>query len=262
MDFDYKKNYEKFSNVELLKIVLQPAVYRADAINIANQVLTTREVAEQEKEQAELFVRQEAAKKHFVDYTRKETEATIAEKVQEFIDPRKNITGEIKPVLWVRVLVLVYIIRYLFDLPGYIRSLGWTIKEAGLLDSFTIISLASIIYTPVFCYLMLKRKIWGWRLFVFNAVFTLLIIPLSLIQTLWMAMEYSFINAGEINYWSHLFSIFLYGFALFFLLNPVIANHFSVDVKTKKSTVVYSIVLSLVIIGSMYLSSLEYFFND
>ncbi len=256
MGFDYKKTYQKLSNIELLKIILQPAVYRADAIDIANQVLSTREVAEQEKEQAELFVRQEAAKKHFVDYTRKETEATIAEKVQEFIDPRKNITGEIKPVLWVRVLVLVYIIRYLFDLPGYIRSLGWTIKEAGLLDWFTIISLASIIYTPVFCYLMLKKKIWGWRLFVFNAVFTLLIIPLSIIQTLWMAREYSFISAGEINYWSYLFSIFLYGFALIFLLNPVITSHFSVDGKTMKLTVIYSILLSVVIMAGFYLLSL------
>lgn len=262
MDFDYKKTYEKLSNVELLKIVMQPAVYRVDAINIANEVLSSREVSEYEREQAELFVRQVAAQKHFADYTRKETETTITEKVQDIIDPRKNITGEIKPVLWVRLLVLVYIIQYLFNLPDYIRNLGWAIEEAGLLDSFTIISLASIIYTPLFCYLMLKRRKWGWRLFVFNAVFILLMVPVSLIQALWMAKKYSFISAGEINYWSHLFSIFLYGFALFFLLNPVITNHFSVDDKTKKSTVIYSIILSLFITGSMYLSSLGYLFND
>ena len=261
MDFDYKKTYEKLSNVELLKIILQPAVYRADAIDIANQVLSTREVADEEKGQAELFVRQEAAKKHFADYTRKETEAIITEKVQEFIDPRRN-TGNIKPVLWVRVLVLVYIVRYLFDLPDYIRYLSWAVEESGLLDSFTIISLASIVYTPVFCYLMLSRKKWGWRLFVFNAVFILLMAPVSLIQALWMASEYSFISAGEINYWSHLFSLFLYGFALFFLLNPVITTHFSIDVKAKKMTVIYSIILSVVILGSLYISSLGYVFNE
>lgn len=262
MDFDYKKTYEKLSNVELLKIILQPVVYRADAIDIANQVLNTREVAEQEKEQAELFVRQEAAKKHFADYMRKETQATIAEKVQDIIDPRKNITGEIKPVLWVRLLVLVYIIQYLFNLPDYTRNLGWAIEEAGLFDTFTIISLASIIYTPVFCFLMLKRKKWGWRLFVFNAVFILLMAPVSLIQSLWLATKYSFISTGEINYWSHLFSIFLYGFAMFFLLNPVITTHFSIDVKAKKMTVIYSIILSVVILGSLYISSLGYVFND
>lgn len=249
MDFDFKKTYETFSNIELLKISLQPGAFRDDAIDIANGILSKREVTEYEREQAELYVRQIAAQKHFNDYTRKELQATIKENVQEFIDPRQNTSGKIKPVLWVRLLVLVSVIQYLFDLPDEVRNLNYTFHEFGLFDSFSIIQLAIIIYTPVFCYLMLMKKKWGWRLFVFNAIFILLITPIGLIDVLTMTWEYSFISPSEINFGTYLFNFCLYGFVLFFLLNPIITKHFSIDAKTKKATIIYSLLLSVIIMS-------------
>lgn len=53
MNFDFSKEYTRYSNVELLRIVLQPDKYQPQAVTAAKEMLATRTVTEEEQLQAQ-----------------------------------------------------------------------------------------------------------------------------------------------------------------------------------------------------------------
>lgn len=266
MDFNFCDQYKNYSNIDLLKILKQPNNYQAAAVDAAMQILKERQVSETEFLQADEYFQDIQAKEQI----KKNKINFYKEKAADFLEPVLKPTTEVKPHKWINILLLVITLQYIWTLfingKHLISFIGFVIdcKHNGfdssnepitywqcVLSSFDItifFEFISIIYVPIICYLLYKRRRWGWILLFADNLFVFI----SLLGQSYIFFKYQQIHHGDT--FSYLIQLIVRCAFGFFLWRDVVANYFGVMNETKRKTVIITVIVSLLfIVGIQFL---------
>lgn len=227
MDFNFEQEYSKLSNTELLKITKQPELYRKEAVLVAERILTTRKISDIEQAEAQDHITSINAKTHYKKVSRERTKSNFSDAVQSVINPLKNIKGDPKPVLWVKLLVLVNFAVYLYYLPIYIRILFFEISYASSEDPaasiiFIVSSGIQVVYTPLYCYLLLKRKKAGWIITLLSSL-ALIIINIITLYSAMVVFKHS-----DMDIATPFFAILFNSSLIYFLQKKEVMTYFNI----------------------------------
>lgn len=145
--------YKDYSNVVLLKIVLDARRYPADAVQAARTILAERRISPEEEMQA-----------------RAELNMPLS--------GRSAVTATTAPAAgnWLTVLFIILGVYYAVALYGSVKQLIFWFGTSGVASSFylfNILTFLSFIYLPVTYYLILQRRRLGWLLATGELVFFL-----------------------------------------------------------------------------------------
>lgn len=257
MPLNYLELLKKHSNSQLLKIIKQPDTHQADAINAAKQILAERNVSEEEIEAVDIELYHKETEKEIRAETAAALREEISKRVEHFVNPLNHSNKKLSIRYWLWAFIIIQIGLYLWALPGYIRYLKFSIHFDGsfLELLFIVLYFAQFIYTPLFCYLLIKRKKAGWMLFLFNVIFSIFAGIISISQQINNRDLYS--ELFNYNSWYDV-PIYLLGiaynvFAMFFLLRTDVQLFFNISDEVKKSTIILSLLITLAFFLLLYL---------
>lgn len=262
MDFNFEKEYSKLSNTELLKITKQPELYRKEAVLAAEHILSSRQISDIEQAEAQDYITSTKAKAHYKEVSVERTKSNISNALQSVINPFKNLNGDPKPVLWVKLLVLVNIAVYIYNLPIYIHTLLYEITYASTDDPaasiiFIVTAVLQLGYTPLYCYLLLKRKKAGWIITLLSSL-TLIIIY---IFTIYNAM--TVFKHIEIDIATPFFSILFHSSLVYFLLRKEVKAYFNIGGgKVDYSFLKDPVVLRILFLAGLLLLFILWYINE
>jgi hypothetical protein len=237
--FNFRDLYKNYSNIELLKIVRQPGVYEASAIEAASSILTGRDVSEDDMEEVDNFIRDvnnEVQKKQ-----RKKD--AISNQAADFFEPILAPTEEVKPSKWLNMFLLLLTLQYAREIYRTIKHFVRYLKCLNCdLDFYIFLDFISLIYIPVIFYLLFKRKRWGWILLFADNLLSLI---------LQLSQSYIFFKIYDIHH-QHTLSfiepIVIKALFTFFLWRNAIAEHFGITRETKKNTALVTTALAITFI--------------
>lgn len=239
MGFDFYQQFKSYSTIELLKIIKRPSDYQPDAVAIATEILSQRQITPDEI----LFV-----DNYYLDIENdrkadKEKIEAYKNKATDFLQPILHPTEKIEPYKWLNIFLLVIAVQYAWDLFKTAKRLIVFLQcEYCRLDTIFWITQLTLIYVPVIFYLLYKRKRWGWILLFADNLFTLL----SGISQSYIFFKYQSIHHGDTT--SFLFPIFIRAAFALFLWRDSIATHFGVSNDTKKKTAIITTIITLFLI--------------
>ena len=228
MSNGFLNTFQQYSNVELLKIVKRPADYQPEAINAAAEILTSRNVSEQELNEVEFFY-------YNIDLKEQEKQEklnAINDKVTDFLEPLLQPKTETNPGKWLNVFLLFIAIQYLWYIFKTVERFIDFYKNHYLFDFTYAGDVLTLFYVPLVFYLLYKRKKWGWILLFADAAFS----GSSLLSESWILFKYQDIHHGNVS--TFLWSVFAEVALVIFLWRPEIADWFGIDEKEKKKFVI------------------------
>jgi hypothetical protein len=257
MNFDFYSTYKEYPTVELLKIIQRADQYQEAAINAATQILSERNVSQEERDEVDSFYQA------LDNSSRQRTEKITAyrNKVDDFLEPVLRPSENIKPDKWLNILLLMIGLQYLWVLYGYIVSLVnffqkvnhctefdfriYSSRNLSYWDCFwkefdpaSLLGLFSLIYIPVMFYLLWKRKKWGWILLFVDNI-------LPLLANIYMCYTI-FINDWffKPSPMPFITSIIVKSLIAFFIWRTSISDFFGVTKEIKFKTAVFSATIS------------------
>ena len=247
MDFDFLQEFNHFTNLELLKIIKKPANYQPAAVIAAQQVLSTRNISQQELEEIENYL----ISVELEERRRKEKILAYKSKIADVFEPILIPDEEIKPSKWLKVLLIVLAIQYVRDLYYILPWLFRLLSDGG--HYFEIIFLTNcgvVAYFPLIFILLLRRKRWGWILLFGETIVATVLIIGQMIPYL-----YYFDIPEWVKWDSLLWSITVRTAFLIFLLKKDITQYFHVDRLTIQRTFMIAVLLAL-----SFMAAVHYFF--
>jgi hypothetical protein len=246
MNFDFYQLYKDYSNTELLKIVKRPTNHQPVAVAIATQILNERQVTTDEVQLVDQHFRDidatEKAKKEKID--------DLKGKVTDFFEPVLLPAEKVEPNKWVKILLFVIAIQYAWSLFEIAKRLtGFLQCDNCSFDITLFAEFLTLLYVPLICFLLFKRRRWGWILLFAENFFSVI----SRVSQSYIFFNYQSIHHG--NTTSFLLPILIKSAFVFFLWRDSIANHFGINAETKKKTALITTIGSLLFISIMYLMS-------
>jgi hypothetical protein len=244
MDFDFYQQYKEYSNIDLLKIVRQPANYQLAAVAAAENILLERQVFAEEIS---------AVDQYFLDIEnseiyKKEKIDGLKNKLTDFLEPVLHPSEKVEPNKWVNILLLAIAIQYAWTLFNTARRLIRFLQCNYCGFEITIIvEILTLIYVPFIFFLLFKRRRWGWILLFADNLFVLI----SGICQSYIFFKHQNVHHGDII--SFLLSILIRAAFVSFLWRDSIANHFEVIRETKKKAALITTAGTLLFIFVMYL---------
>jgi hypothetical protein len=155
MNFNFYEKYQQFSTTELLKIVRQTDQYESHAIAAAQQVLSEREISEDEMLYVDTFFRQEET----VAEKKKERENVVRDFFLTFVRPNAG-----NDLLYVNGVVMLMAFQCLYLAYIYYRPGGLFYNCKRCFDTWQALSFFTPVLLAVTVCLMLYRNRWGWVL--------------------------------------------------------------------------------------------------
>jgi hypothetical protein len=244
MDFDFYQQYKDYTNIDLLKIVRQPANYQAAAVAAAEDILRARQVSENEI----LFVDQYFQDLINSEKDKKEKIDALKDKVTDFLEPIYRPHKKVEPSKWLNILLLFIAIQYaqvLFNTAK--RLISFSQCNYCSFDITIIVGLFTLLYVPVIFFLLFKKRRWGWILLFADNLFVLI----SSISQSYIFFKYQHIHNGDIT--SFLVPILIRIAFMCFLWRDSIMIHFGVTYEIKKKTALITSAGTLLFILLIYL---------
>jgi hypothetical protein len=244
MYFDFYKQYQNYSNIDLLKIVKRPNDYQPNAVTVASQILNEREVTPDEIQLVEQYY-QDIENNLKI---RKEKIDVYKYKASDFLEPVLHPKETVEPSKWVNILLLIITIQYAWSLFNTIKKLiSFFQCDYCQIDPVFFAELLSILYVPFIFYLLWRRINWGWIFLFADNLFSLI----SRLSQSYLFFKYQDIHHGDTG--TFLFSIFIKAAFVVFLWRDSIASYFGVPHNTKKKTAKYTTIGTLAFIVLMTL---------
>ena len=134
MDFDYHSKYEEYSNVELLKILLQKELFQEAAVKAAEGVLASRNVTNDEWAAAAAFIIGISKANSLKEKRREKISNSVNSRLRMFLFPANNTIGQ-----HIKVFSVVYLLLWLYGSIRIFRELFMLLSYK--LDLWTIIIL-------------------------------------------------------------------------------------------------------------------------
>ena len=224
MNFNFIEDFKNYPTLDLLKISKRPADYQAAAVEAARLILSTRDVSLQELEEVDQYFRlidqEEKAKKEMI--------LVYKEKVTSFIEPIILPEEQLKPSKWLKVLLLVIAVQYIWRLfyiiPGIFRLFSYSRFYFDLFLFF----LVELAYHPTIFLLLLRKKRWGWILLFAANVFAGVLLISEIIQGIY------YLHWPGRDSFHILLLITLRSLYLYFLLKDEITSYFNVGKQIKE----------------------------
>lgn len=244
MKDDFLKNFENFSNIDLLKILARPENYESEAISTANEILSERSVTESEKQQVKTYFKNLEVK----EADRNEKMKTFKNSIFELFGPIISHGEDITPSRWLNSFLVLIAIQFIWYLIEAVVSF-FTIN-----DSFSnVFNSLILFYVIIVFYLLLKKKKWGWILLFAEK---LILVFFSLFFLIAFSVESYFI---EFNLSEFILPLIIGLVFLIFLWNKEIVNFFNITntekVKFAKRISYVVIFLGVLIISIVYNAS-------
>ena len=244
MNFDFHEQFNNYSNIDLLKIVRQPANYQPAAVTVAQEILHTRQVTEEELA---------AVDQYFlgVDNSAKDKQEiinTVKNKLTSFLEPVLQPGVKAGSYKWINLLYVVILLQYAWT---FLVSAGFLVRYLGCnyckFSRINAIDLLDLLEIGVIFYLLFNRRRWGWILLFADNLFALI----SRISQSYIFFNYQSIHGGSTA--SFLVPIFIRAAFVAFLWRESIAGHFGVPPETKKKTAFITIIGTLLYVLIVYL---------
>ena len=245
MEIDFYQQYKEYSNVDLLKIVRRPADYQLQAVDVATQILSQRQVTAEEIQFVDQYLQEiESSAK-----VKKEKVDALKYKITDFFEPISHPSENVSPSKWVNILLFVIAIQYAWSLFNTAKRLIRFLRcDYCRLDVLFFAELLTLLYVPVIFFLLFRRSRWGWILLFADNLFSFI----SMASQSYIFFKYQDIHHGSTS--SFLLPILIKAAFAFFLWRNPIASHFGVSFETKKKTTLITTVGTFLFIFIMYLT--------
>lgn len=243
MEFNFYDRYQDYSNIELLKIIKQPAAYQTAAVEAAQEILKSREVNSEEIQMVEQYFEDiESAEKDKIE--RKNIQK---EKVTDFFEPVIYPSETVEPNKWVNILLFLIGIQYVWVIYNSIKRLYYYYQGEYYLGYSLGMEIINLLYIPFLFFLLFKRHRWGWILLFTGQLFAFIS---------GISDSYFFFQFQEYYQWdivSFLLPIVINIAFVFFLWREPIASHFGISKETKKKTALIVTSGTFIFLATMYL---------
>jgi len=267
MDFDFYEIYKDFSTTELLKIVHRPDGFQPGAVEAANRRLSERAIAQDDRLAVHAFYEERDRDARLRAEKIDQIKGQAADLLQPIIQPSPNVT----PHKWLNLFLLVLGLQYSWTMVqtliavyksvvlvlfgagfGVHERVGYKNAASHLLDFNFLINIITLIYLPLFFYLLYKRKRWGWILVFAGILIGILGIPMQVYSysRFLRAMGAERMDITRMT-WFVIQNLLRIPFA-WFLWKQDICDLFGVDKSTKTRTVLYTSVITLVVFGTLW----------
>jgi hypothetical protein len=268
MAFDFYEIYKDSPTTELLKVVHSPDGFLPEAVKAARRRLSEREVAPEDQAAVQAFYddkdRHARLKAEKIDRLKEQA----ADLLQPIVRPGPAIT----PRKWLNLFLLIIGLQYTWTLIqtviavyrsvvrvvvgagfGVHEQTGYKMAISNLLDFSFLMNIVTLLYLPLFFYLLYKRKRWGWILVFAELLMGILAMPIQV-------YSYSiFLRAMRVEYmplsamgWFGIQTLLKIAFA-WFLWRLDVCELFGVDKAIKTRTVIYTSVIALLGFGTLWL---------
>lgn len=163
MDFDFHSTYSKYSNVELLKIILQKELYQSTALKAAEGILAVKNVTEDEWAEAASFIygisKAQSLKKERIE----KINLSITSRLRMFLFPAENTVAQ-----HIKVFSIIYFFLWILSSISVFRGFFLMLKY-GFSIFDVIFALLQLSYLLIVYWLYrLDRK--GWvMLFIYSS---------------------------------------------------------------------------------------------
>ena len=244
MNLNFIEEFKDYSNLELLKIIKNPANYQPAALIAAQQILSTRIISQQELEEIEnhlisIELEEQRSKEKILAYKSK-----IADALEPILIPGE----ESKPSKWLKWMLIVLVIQYArilyYTLPWIFRTLSY---GGHYLEIVFLINCATLVYFPLIFILLLKRKKWGWILLFGDNIIASVLIIAQVITYLY------YIETSKGAGWESLiWSIGVRTAYLTFLLKKDITLYFRVNRLAVERTFMICVLLALTFMAAVH----------
>jgi len=238
MSFDFYSEYKNYPDLELLKIMQQPADYQPEAVAAASRILNHRQITTEELESLDQSLKDlEDAKRQKIEKIE-----SLKTKAATFLSPILQPQKKIDPHQWLTYLLLVIGLQYFWTLFGMAKKLIQLLYHANFFW-VDYIDFVSVLYVPFIFYLLIKKRRWGWILLFADNIATLI---MSLSQT-YIFFKFQDVHHGSTT--SFIFPILMRAAFAYFLWTDPIAELFCVNTRTKKRTALITAGITLLYVG-------------
>ena len=218
-----RQRFEQYSNIELLKIVHRPDDYQPEAVETARQILTSRVISANEKEEVELFYEERALEQEL----RKEKIVSYNRKVSEFLEPILKPGDHVSPKKWLPIFLVLVVIQFVYMFVRTIIVIMKYIDRGIPMDGQLLISLMGLVYIPILFMLLYRRKRWGWILLLGDNLFSVVML-LSQSYFIFKYQEYD--PDGPVLF---LWQMSMRSVFIWFLWRTEIADYFNIEDESK-----------------------------
>lgn len=242
MNFNFKDKFKDYSNFELLKIIKQPNKFQAEAVDAAAHLLESRTVSAEDMQELNGY---------FENIETKEQEKAAKinaykDKANDFLEPIIKPSKDLKVNKWLNLFLVLLLLQYAWSLYQSITTIVAYIACTSCEPDLSILFVyASIFYIPLIIYLLYKRRTWGWIL-IFAETLISLIFGCS---NIYFYFKYPYFTTDTLGFL--LFNLFIRAGFVFFLWQFPVTALFRVRRKTKKDTLLVTIVLAILYLGVM-----------
>lgn len=170
--------YSSYSNYELLKITKRPENYQPEAVRVAEKLLASRVISEDETNQVEKYYQE-------IDYQKKITQEK-RESIYKNLNAHFNVFANTNNILdvekWLNIYIIFILATLLFSTFMIFYGI-YNAKESDILDFkyYLIGYFIQTLFTLFLVFLLYKRKRLGWILVVVSSFFSLSIILIKIV---------------------------------------------------------------------------------
>jgi len=111
MHFNFHENFRQLANADLLKIVRQADEYQPAAVQAATDILQERKVPESDIVEVDNFFTGKLA----AEQKKIGQRQVLKEQVVDFIEPLLKPDQEIKPAKWLKILLVVIAVQFIWE---------------------------------------------------------------------------------------------------------------------------------------------------
>jgi len=244
MNLNFIEEFKNYSNLELLKIIKNPTHYQQAAVEAAQAIISTRSISQQEEDEIKnYFISIETA-----EQKKKEKILAYKSKIVDAFEPILILDEEVKPSKWVKALLIMLAVQYIYFLYSTLPRLLRMVLDGGhYFEVVFLVNCVVTVYFPVIFILLLRRKRWGWiLLFADNIIASVFIVGQIIIYL------YSFDFLKWVRWDSMLWSIFIRTAFLIFLLRKDITLYFNISRLTLQRAFMFAVLLALLLMAAVH----------
>jgi hypothetical protein len=221
----FRARFQKYSNIELLKIIKRPDDYNPEAFSVAKEIIASRTITDEDNREAEIYFREIELKER----AKREKIESYNKKLEDFLEPVIKPGSSIKAGKWLNLFLTLVAVQYLWYLFKAIKHFIQFYQYESLgFDLVMFSDYIILLYVPLVFYLLYKRKRWGWILLfadnLVSAFFLLCILPFQFVHN----------DTVRGNIASDLWTLFISIAFVAFLWREDIASYCGVDSMDKK----------------------------
>jgi hypothetical protein len=249
----FTDTYEKFSNNELVNIILNQSDYQLSAIKAAKTEIEKRNLSDEEIEKEIIALKKDKTMNSATDEIQKKG-YTVFNNLFKKLNPfQKELSSTEKIIRAVIIILSVFFLNKLFSRSVFIFYL---ISDSfKMLDLSVSLDLLPLLILPLSVIYLYKRKTVGWILTVIYFTYSFIGITAMLIFEVLNPMD----NLGFMGFYfqkislpSYIVGSLFFGAVLFSILKKNIREIFNVDNVNFIGSVFVGLILGILLIGLIY----------